>query len=333
MSAVISLPAYSPTRWRAAELPVCAARLTLDHGSLVQTAAVALHSSEVAAILAEAWGLAASQLEPLDTGMNSRTWLVHDRERRFVAKAVPADQRHRFLPGLAVAALVEADGLRAGAPVPTLDGDPWIDAGDHVIALLTFVEGEPLTGDGPAVQRLMGSTLARAHRALMGHEVPGATRFHWIDPAAPHLAIDGWVRPAILEALEAWEHLRPQSLTWGLLHTDPAPEAFLHDVATGTTALIDWDTGLVGPLMYDVASAVMYLGGPDRSSAFLDAYLEAGVLMRAEVVRALEPMLRLRWAVQADYFARRMATNDLTGISGPDDNLLGLDDARRGLGR
>lgn len=141
------------------------------------------------------------------------------------------------------------------------------------------------------------------------------------------------MRPAILEALEAWEHLPPQSLTWGLLHTDPAPEAFLHDGATGATALIDWDAGLVGPLMYDVASAIMYLGGPDRSSAFLDAYLQAGVLMRTEVVRALEPMLRLRWAVQADYFARRMATNDLTGISGPGDNLLGLDDARRGLGR
>ena len=31
-------------------------------------------------------------------------------------------------------------------------------------------------------------------------------------------------------------------------------------------------------------------------------------------------MLRFRWAVQADYFAHRIADHDLTGISGPADN-------------
>jgi homoserine kinase type II len=40
----------------------------------------------------------------------------------------------------------------------------------------------------------------------------------------------------------------------------------------------------------------------------------------------------MRWAVQADYFARRIATNDLTGIAGPHENTSGLADARRGLG-
>jgi len=34
-------------------------------------------------------------------------------------------------------------------------------------------------------------------------------------------------------------------------------------------------------------------------------------------------MPRFRWAVQADYFARRIASNDLTGISGPRDNRAG----------
>jgi len=42
-------------------------------------------------------------------------------------------------------------------------------------------------------------------------------------------------------------------------------------------------------------------------------------------------MPRFRWAVQADYFARRIASNDLTGISGPRDNENGLEDARRFL--
>jgi hypothetical protein len=42
-------------------------------------------------------------------------------------------------------------------------------------------------------------------------------------------------------------------------------------------------------------------------------------------------MLRFRWAVQADYFAWRIANHDLTGITGPAENEKGLDDARRWL--
>lgn len=47
----------------------------------------------------------------------------------------------------------------------------------------------------------------------------------------------------------------------------------------------------------------------------------------------LTPMLRMRWAVQADYFAGRISTNDLTGIGGPNENEKGLEDARLGLTR
>jgi homoserine kinase type II len=85
--------------------------------------------------------------------------------------------------------------------------------------------------------------------------------------------------------------------------------------------------------MYDLASAVMYVGGPERAGHLVDAYGDDGPLGRAEVDRSMAPMLRLRWAVQADYFARRVATHDLTGIRDPIENQHGLDDARRGLGR
>jgi hypothetical protein len=44
-------------------------------------------------------------------------------------------------------------------------------------------------------------------------------------------------------------------------------------------------------------------------------------------------MLRFRWAVQADYFARRLATGDLTGITSSADNEKGLEDARQWLVR
>jgi hypothetical protein len=42
-------------------------------------------------------------------------------------------------------------------------------------------------------------------------------------------------------------------------------------------------------------------------------------------------MLRFRLAVQADYFARRIAGDDLTGVESPADNDKGLSDAQRHL--
>jgi homoserine kinase type II len=177
----------------------------------------------------------------------------------------------------------------------------------------------------------MGETLARAHGALVGLEVPGSERFHWPDPEAGHLGIRPWIRPSIVAALAAWERLSRTTLTWGLLHTDPAPEAFLLDTATGVCGLIEWDRALEGPLMYDLASAVIYVGGRRHGAALLDAYADHGRLASGEIGRSLPPMLRLRWAVQADDFAMRVAVSDLTGIDDASENEGGLEDARLAL--
>jgi homoserine kinase type II len=293
---------------------------------------VTISTSAIRRCIAAEWGLAGAEVAPHHGGMNSETWFVRTGLDRYVAKAVPPNAHRRFVSGLSVAAMVQAAGIPSGAAVPMRDGRPFTQVEGQTMALLTFVNGSGLVGWEQAEQRLMGSTLARVHAALIGREVPGADRFHWLNPEAAHLAIRDWVRPAIAGALEEWESLPPASLTWGLLHTDPAPEAFLFDGDTGICGLIDWDTGMEGPLMYDVASAVMYVGGPGNAGALIDAYLEQDVLDRAEVERTLRPMLRLRWAVQADYFARRLSTDDLTGIGSADENELGLEDARMGLG-
>ena len=290
-----------------------------------------LSTSTIASCLADEWGLGTPKIEPHDRGMNSRTWLVTDGTDRYVAKGVPPDAHRRFVSGLAVASHVQAAGIPAGAAILTRDRRDYVRLDGWTLALLTFVAGAGLIGDSNSEQRLIGTTLARAHRALIGQRVADADSFHWIDPAAEHLDIRAWVRPAIVRALASWEHVPPASLTWGLLHSDPAPEAFLLDADTGVCGLIDWDTGLVGPLMYDVASAVMYVGGPDHGAALIDAYLSHGVLEPAEVERSLGPMLCMRWAVQADYFARRIATNDLTGVASPEENEKGLEDARIAL--
>jgi Ser/Thr protein kinase RdoA (MazF antagonist) len=117
----------------------------------------------------------------------------------------------------------------------------------------------------------------------------------------------------------------------GLLHADPAPEAFRYDAASGVCGIIDWSCALYGPLLYDLASAVMYLGGPEHAAAMTDFYQSASLLPPREIAVGLPVLLRFRWAVQADYFAWRITANDLAGITGPEENEKGLEDARRAL--
>ncbi|HET9519938.1 MAG TPA: phosphotransferase, partial [Candidatus Limnocylindrales bacterium] len=106
---------------------------------------------------------------------------------------------------------------------------------------------------------------------------------------------------------------------------DPAPEAFLGTSGGGEVALIDWGAACHGPLLYDLASAVMY-AGPDVAPA----YRETGPL-EGEELDHVDGFRAFRWAVQAIYFSGRIAANDLTGIDDPSENEKGLDDARIGL--
>jgi Ser/Thr protein kinase RdoA (MazF antagonist) len=184
--------------------------------------------------------------------------------------------------------------------------------------MLTHVPGTPLTGENDSEQREMARVLGAAHRATdLGLR---AAPFHqeWLTagPSAPD-----WLSSA-LASIEA-EYAALPPLPWAHLHADPAPEAFLHDPTTGRTGLIDWSGSTPGPVLYDVASAVMYLGGPTRAQPFLAAY-------DADLTH-LDTFRRLRWCVQATYFADRLARDDLTGLEDRSGNEKGLHDARRGL--
>jgi homoserine kinase type II len=286
-------------------------------------------------LLRSAWALGdGTRVARHDGGMGSQTWIVERGRDRWVAKSVAPHLAESFAQGLQVSQFLDDSGIASGAPVPALTGSVTADtaSGDRM-ALLTWVPGTPLTGNGENERRLIGATLARVHRVLRDRDVPGGQRFHWVHPAAPHLGLRPWIRPAVSAAVDALATFRRQvpAPPAGLLHADPAPEAFRYDSATGSCGIIDWSSALRGPLLYDLASAVMYLGGPDRAAAMTDAYQAAGLLSQQEITDGLPVMLRFRWAVQADYFAWRVTSNDLTGITGPHENEKGLEDARRAL--
>jgi Ser/Thr protein kinase RdoA (MazF antagonist) len=296
-----------------------------------------ISADAVAAALAQEWGLSDLRITEHNGGMNSLTWWIDAPDRRWVAKSVPASSGVDFLGGLAVAAEVQAAGIPAGAAIPTRAGTVTTTIADTAtggrrpLALLDYVPGDELSDSDPADIRLVGTTLGRVHVALRGARVDGVRRLRGINLEAEYMGVRDWIRPAVANVLREYAELDHDSLTSGLLHSDPAPEAFRLDRSSGVVGLIDWGAALSGPLLYDVASAVMYVGGLDRAGGLLDAYLASGALTSAEVDRGVSTMLKFRWAIQAMYFAWRTAHDDLTGIDDADGNEVGLADAKRML--
>lgn len=173
--------------------------------------------------LAQHWGLGHARITVHNGGMGSSTWFVDHENKRWVAKAVAPLAGSQFAGGMEIARRLEQAGIPAGAPVPAAGGKLVIHVDDDWLALLTWVPGRPLTGQDPAEQNLIGTTLARVHRALAGQTVQAAQRFHWVNPDADHLSLRPWLRPAIMSALDALDAADPDGMSWGLLHADPGP--------------------------------------------------------------------------------------------------------------
>ncbi len=275
-------------------------------------------------LVAEHWHLDA-EVVPLGGGMNSETWEVRAGDRRWVLKGAARLPGFDLAVGLAAAARLDAAGVPSGPAEPTESGDLLV--GDT--ALLRFVDGAPLGTDDASWDddvRALGETLGRAHEVLVDSPAPEA--FAWLTTDRDALDVEPWVRPAVVSALEAWRTVDVRS--WAVLHGDPAPEAFLRTPCG--VGVVDWGSAFHGPCLYDLASALMYVG-PDSRDLLVASYLSTAPTTAAEVADGLDGALRLRWAVQAWYFAGRVAADDRTGLEGdPDGNRKGLDDARRGLG-
>lgn len=277
--------------------------------------------------LAEHWGLAQIRVTPLGGGMNSETWLVEHEGSTFVAKSVAPDAVADLAAGAEVATTLAAAGFRTGRPVPTRDGS--LIRSDVGLALLEHVPGRELDGETDEEQQSIARTLAGVHTAGAPGRGPGVATFaqDWVSSEMPGVADHPWLTTAISAVREETHDL---ALTWSVLHTDPVPGAFIHDDRTGVTGLIDWAGARRGPVLYDMASAVMYLGGPRHAGPFLTAYAAGGPLA-ADELQHLDAFRRFREVVQGCYFAGRLATDDLTGITDGTDNTRGLDDARRRL--
>jgi homoserine kinase type II len=270
-------------------------------------AAVA-YTDGVRSALRAGWHRVPDRLTPLPAASSGRGWSATIGQRRYVATLVPAAERAPVEAGLAAAEYLAASGLAAGRPVRAGDGAFTVATPDGVVSLVHEVPGRPLAAADPLDQQWWGDLLGRVHREMAGFAHAGVQRWHWIRPEAPHLDIEPWLRPAIADAVAAVTRLTvTDQLTYGVLHGDPLAGAFRMDPATGRTGLVGWGPAATGPLVYDVAAAVVDAGGPAAAAGLLDGYAAAGPVTPDEIEAALPVLLRFRWAVRADWCARRLA--------------------------
>ena len=279
--------------------------------------------ARVAATLVLAgWGRPVCAASPLGGGMNSATALVDLPDQRTVLKWVRDTTAGALAAGCEVARRLARHGLITGEPLPTVAGDLIYPAEVGVVALLRFVDGVPLSPTSPRDQHDLAVTLAAVH-AVEATQQSG--RFMSDQVAELVHDVEPWVRPTVAGVLDEYGQL--PELTWGLLHADPAPEAFLRLPGTDQVALIDWSSTTRGPVLYDVASALMYLGGRRNAAAFWEAYVDHSSASSSELGGYLGALTRFRAAVQAAYFSWRIATVDITGVRDHNENWRGLRDA------
>ena len=254
------------------------------------------------------WHLGALEIAELPGGLLSQAWEVTAAEERYLARLSATAARPAVEAGLAAAEHLRLRGIAAGEPVRTLCGALTIETTAGTLAVVRRVAGRTLRGGDPVDQQWWGDRLGAVHRELQDFAHPGLRRWNLLDPDAPHLGIEPWLRTAVAAAVTGATRLTvTDRLTYGVLHGDPAPEDFVVDPATGRAGVLDCGASGTGPLVLDVAAAVVYAGGPDAAAELLDGYLAAAPVRQDELDAALPVLLRYRWAVLADWSARRLA--------------------------
>lgn len=274
--------------------------------------------------LREQWHLPGAEITARDGARLTEGWEVTALGERYLARLA---ERPQLEAGLTANQRLRAKGISAGEPVRTLAGTLTGETACGTLAVLRRAPGRTLDGRDPIDQQFWGDRLGAVHRRLQRFQHPGLRPFRPLDPEAAHLRDEPWLREATRAAATALTRLTvTDRLTYGVLHGDPAPDVFVIDPATGRAGLLDCGAIGVGPLLYDVAAAILYAGG--EHTELLDGYLAAGPVTADELHAGLPVLLRYRWAVQADWAARRLFEGAAAG--GPYEKRM-LSEARRAL--
>ncbi|MEV6301022.1 phosphotransferase [Actinoplanes sp. NPDC051861] len=255
--------------------------------------------------LRDQWHLVPSEITERPPSVMSRGWEITAGAERYVARLGESVARPSMEAGQMAAEHLRSRRIAAGEPMRTLGGALTVETEFGALAVLRRVPGRHLDGRDPLDQQWWGERLGLVHKALQHFRHPGLRPWQLLDPDAVSGEAEPWLRDAAAAAVTAATRLTvTDQLTYGVLHGDPAPDAFVLDPDTGRLGLLHCGSCGTGPLVYDVAAAVTYAGGPEEAGELLDGYRAAGPVSADELDAALPVMLRLRWAVQADRATR-----------------------------
>jgi homoserine kinase type II len=220
--------------------------------------------------------------------------------------------RHAFIEHLAA----------RGVPVPRLertrDGQTCARIGEQVVEVYQFVAGRTYRRGDAADAEAAGKALARLHRAALEFSPPTpGVRRGWLIPEADLARLARFeeqmrtyvpapeafapveaVKAAIREASAA---LAAAELPTAMTHGDFLPENLVH-ASVGGPVITDFDYCHVGPLVFDLAAAIIGFAGhesddpgdsfgPDVATAVLTAYKSCRPLTEAEN-EVLQPAAR-----------------------------------------
>lgn len=228
-------------------------------------------------------------------------------------------------------AMLAREGMRVPLPVAAPGGYHLVRMGQHRADLVTWLDGSPLGKSGeplliqnaPCVFRALGRAAAQLHLlsdrwmkpsgferprwdadALLG-ETPLWGRF-WDCPGLPSsdAALFTRVREAALLAL-ADVH---ESLDIGLIHADLVRENVLLDPIESTAvALIDFDDGVIGYRLFEIATALGKNINEPEYSALRDALLDGYRELRPLDIRHLDVFMAVRAATYVGWSLARQS--------------------------
>lgn len=239
---------------------------------------------QIRSALRTQWHQTVGECTPLSEGR----WRIIASGHQLLVTLTPTAAQARLLAGLAVAEHLAHLGFPAGEPVRAADGAFTVPVEGGLLAVVHDVPGRPLDPADPVDQQWWGDLLGAAHRALTGFRHRGIPRMTWLSGEAMAEALADVTRLTVTD-----------QLTYGVLHGDPAPDAFRIDPDTGRTGLVYWRAAATGPLVYDLAAAVGYAGGIGAAAELIDGYLAAGPVTADEVESALPVLVRYRLAERA----------------------------------
>lgn len=219
-------------------------------------------------------------------------------------------------------------GLHVPQPHPSLSGKLLEDTGTHFVDLIGWLSGQPIGNsrerldlpDAPGTFRLLGRELARLHNACDAWTPPkGFIRQSWdAEGLLGEAPLWGrfWENPTVdaqtRDMLVAFRARASRDLNaiakafdYGLIHGDLVRENVLLDGEI--IRLIDFDDGVFGYRLFDVATTLIKNTGEPDFDALKAALLEGYRSLRALDEKQLDLFMALRAVTYVGWIVPRLA--------------------------